>query len=141
RCLVTEPALVLLDEPLANLDRHLRAAMEETFREFHRRTGATMIYVTHDQGEAMTLADRIAVMSSGRLLQVGTPETIYRQPETRAVADLIGQGAILSLPLTGPGRELDGEAIARALSQGRTGQGGVDVLVRPEDVVLGPAGC
>jgi len=141
RCLVSEPALVLLDEPLANLDRHLRAAMEETFREFHRRTGATMIYVTHDQGEAMTLADRIAVMSSGRLLQVGTPETIYRQPETRAVADLIGQGAILSLPLTGPGRELDGEAIARALSQGRTGQGGVDVLVRPEDVVLGPAGC
>ena len=63
RCLVTEPTLVLLDEPLANLDVHLRAAMEDEFADFHARTGTTMVYVTHDQSEAMALADRIAVMS------------------------------------------------------------------------------
>jgi iron(III) transport system ATP-binding protein len=65
RCLVSEPEVVLLDEPLANLDRHLRATMEQTFREFHRRTGATFVYVTHDQAEAMALASHIAVMHQG----------------------------------------------------------------------------
>ena len=65
RCLVSEPEVVLLDEPLANLDRHLRATMEQTFREFHRRTGATFVYVTHDQAEAMALASHIAVMRAG----------------------------------------------------------------------------
>lgn len=73
RCLVTEPDVVLLDEPLANLDRHLRQEMEETFREFHARSGATMIYVTHDQAEAMALATDVAVMSHGKLLQVAPP--------------------------------------------------------------------
>ncbi|GEC30552.1 hypothetical protein EFR01_07230 [Sinorhizobium fredii] len=73
RCLVTQPDVVLLDEPLANLDQHLRKAMEETFRAFHERSGATMVYVTHDQAEAMALATDVAVMSEGRLLQVAPP--------------------------------------------------------------------
>ncbi|OAE45550.1 ABC transporter ATP-binding protein, partial [Agrobacterium tumefaciens] len=99
RCLVTEPDVVLLDEPLANLDRHLRQEMEETFREFHVRSGATMIYVTHDQAEAMALATDVAVMSQGRLLQVAAPAALYVRPEGRLVGSLVGQGAILNLSL------------------------------------------
>jgi len=95
RCLVTEPALVLLDEPLANLDVHLRAAMEDEFARFHARTGTTMIYITHDQAEAMALADRIAVMDKGRLLQVATPSRLYREPADETVAGFIGEGMVL----------------------------------------------
>ena len=71
RCLVTEPSLVLLDEPLANLDVHLRATMEEEFQRFHRESGATLVYITHDQSEAMALADRIVVMDNGRIVEEG----------------------------------------------------------------------
>ena len=95
RCLVTEPAIVLLDEPLANLDVHLRASMEREFARFHGRTGTTMVYITHDQSEAMALADRIAVMERGRVLQVATPSRLYREPEDETVARFIGEGMIL----------------------------------------------
>ncbi len=134
RCLVTAPDVVLLDEPLANLDRHLRAAMEETFRDFHARSGATMIYVTHDQAEAMALATEIAVMSEGRLLQVAAPDEIYARPEGRIVGGLIGQGSILSLPV-GAGRErvLD-RAACHALLLGEGEGAPRDVLIRPEHV-------
>ena len=95
RCLVTEPSLVLLDEPLANLDVHLRAAMEREFARFHERTGTTMIYITHDQAEAMALADRIAVMDKGRVLQVAAPMQLYREPADETVASFIGEGMVL----------------------------------------------
>jgi iron(III) transport system ATP-binding protein len=95
RCLVTEPSLVLLDEPLANLDVHLRASMEEEFARFHERTATTMIYITHDQAEAMALADRIAVMDKGRILQVATPSELYREPIDETVARFIGEGMIV----------------------------------------------
>ncbi|CAN1488207.1 PotA ABC-type spermidine/putrescine transport systems, ATPase components [Rhabdaerophilaceae bacterium] len=95
RCLAMEPAMVLLDEPLANLDVHLRATMEEEFAQFHQRTGTTMLYITHDQAEAMALADRIAVMDHGRILQYATPSTLYREPATETVAKFIGAGLIL----------------------------------------------
>ena len=95
RCLVTEPSLVLLDEPLANLDVHLRAAMEDEFARFHQRTGTTMVYVTHDQREAMALADRIAVMDRGRVLQVASPSELYREPADAIVASFIGAGMIV----------------------------------------------
>ncbi len=95
RCLVTEPSLVLLDEPLANLDVHLRAAMEDEFARFHGRTGTTMIYITHDQAEAMALADRIAVMDRGRVLQVATPSQLYREPANAVVAGFIGEGMLV----------------------------------------------
>jgi ABC-type sugar transport system ATPase subunit len=94
RCLVTEPSLVLLDEPLANLDVHLRAAMEREFARFHERTGTTMIYITHDQKEAMALADRIAVMDKGRVLQFATPSQLYREPADEIVAGFIGEGMV-----------------------------------------------
>ncbi|HXU53208.1 MAG TPA: ABC transporter ATP-binding protein [Casimicrobiaceae bacterium] len=95
RCLVTEPSLVLLDEPLANLDVHLRASMEREFARFHARTGTTMIYITHDQAEAMALADRIAVMDKGRVLQYATPSLLYREPADATVARFIGEGIVL----------------------------------------------
>ena len=97
RCLVTEPSLVLLDEPLANLDVHLRAAMEREFAKFHARTGTTMIYITHDQAEAMALADRIAVMDRGRVLQIDTPSQLYREPANAIVGRFIGEGMIVPI--------------------------------------------
>ena len=83
RCMAMRPALVLLDEPLANLDPHLREAMQSEFRRLHREIGATFVYVTHDQAEAMALADRIVVMDRGRIEQIGEPQQIYREPGPR----------------------------------------------------------
>ncbi|NKL06849.1 ATP-binding cassette domain-containing protein [Rhizobium leguminosarum bv. viciae] len=139
RCLVTSPDVVLLDEPLANLDRHLKQEMEETFREFHQRSGATMIYVTHDQSEAMALATDVAVMSEGRLLQVAAPAEIYARPEGRIVGGLIGRGAILTLPVVNRERHLEWDELQDALHAANTN--GADILVRPEDVVIGGEGA
>ena len=97
RCLVTEPSLVLLDEPLANLDVHLRAAMVREFSRFHERTGTTMIYITHDQAEAMALADRIAVMHEGRVLQFATPSQLFREPADATVAAFVGAGMVVPI--------------------------------------------
>jgi iron(III) transport system ATP-binding protein len=99
RCLVTEPSLVLLDEPLANLDVHLHASMEREFARFHERTGTTMIYITHDQAEAMALADRIAVMDMGRVLQLATPAQLYREPADAMVASFIGEGMVVPVEI------------------------------------------
>lgn len=101
RCLVTEPGLVLLDEPLANLDVHLRASMEEEFRQFHERTGTTMVYITHDQAEAMALADRIAVLDHGSLEQIASASTLYREPATEMVAGFVGQGMVVPAEIGG----------------------------------------
>ncbi|MBW3096681.1 ABC transporter ATP-binding protein [Pseudohoeflea coraliihabitans] len=95
RCLVAEPRLVLFDEPLANLDVHLRASMEDEFAKFHKRTGTTIVYITHDQAEAMALADRIAVMDQGRLMQLATPHELYHEPVNEMVASFISQGMVL----------------------------------------------
>ncbi|MCQ4628419.1 ABC transporter ATP-binding protein [Shinella sp. CPCC 100929] len=140
RCLVTEPDVVLLDEPLANLDRHLRQEMEETFREFHQRSGATMVYVTHDQSEAMALATDVAVMSQGKLLQVAPPEEIYARPEGRLVGSLIGRGSVLSLNLPGGlPRKLTWEELRPVLASPALGST-ADILVRPEDIALSGEG-
>ncbi len=141
RCLVTSPDVVLLDEPLANLDRHLKQEMEETFREFHQRSGATMVYVTHDQSEAMALATDVAVMSEGQLLQVAPPDEIYARPEGRVVGGLIGRGAIVSLKSPdGDMRQLDWAALSPMFSGEGAAAPNADILVRQEDVVLGGEG-
>jgi iron(III) transport system ATP-binding protein len=101
RALVKDAGLVLLDEPLANLDAHLRVSMEEEFAAFHRRTGTTMIYITHDQAEAMALADRVAVMDKGRILQAASPSVLYREPADETVARFIGAGMILPCTVSG----------------------------------------
>nr|WP_210309014.1 ABC transporter ATP-binding protein [Ochrobactrum sp. CM-21-5] len=95
RCLVAAPSLVLFDEPLANLDVHLRASMENEFAAFHNRTGTTIIYITHDQAEAMALADRIAVLDHGKLQQFDTPRKLYAEPASEMVASFIAHGMVL----------------------------------------------
>jgi iron(III) transport system ATP-binding protein len=141
RCLVTSPDVVLLDEPLANLDRHLKKEMEETFREFHQRSGATMVYVTHDQSEAMALATDVAVMSEGRLLQVAPPAEIYAYPEGRMVGGLVGQGAILSLAFPdGGSRRIDWPSFRDLWDNRASGSANSDILVRPEDVIADAEG-
>jgi len=100
RTLVKEPAVFLFDEPLSNLDASLRVEMRVQIAELHRRLRATMIYVTHDQVEAMTLADRIVLLSSGRIAQVGAPLSLYHFPESLEVAAFIGSPRINTLPVT-----------------------------------------
>ena len=90
RALINDPSVLLLDEPLGALDLQLRLRMQEELRRLHRSLGNTFIFVTHDQGEAMAMSDRIAVMDNGRVLQIGTPEEIYESPKTRFVADFVG---------------------------------------------------
>jgi len=91
RALVLEPTVVLLDEPLSNLDAKLRLEMREQIQHLHSRLKLTMIYVTHDQSEALTLADRIAIMKDGQIHQIGTPREIYNQPASHFVANFIGE--------------------------------------------------
>lgn len=141
RCLSMEPSIVLLDEPLANLDVHLRASMEDAFKAFHERTGATMIYVTHDQGEAMALADRIAVMDQGRFLQVADPITLYREPASPAVARFIGQGRVVPCRAVGPapdGRQEVDLFSTRATVRAPVVNGvrAAHVCLRPEDLEI-----
>jgi spermidine/putrescine transport system ATP-binding protein len=96
RALIKEPTVLLLDEPLAALDLKLRKAMQQELKKLQERVGITFVYVTHDQEEALTLSDRIAVMNDGKLLQEGSPNEIYERPTTRFVADFIGQTNFLS---------------------------------------------
>ena len=98
RALVRDPAAFLMDEPLSNLDARLRAHMREELAALHKRLGATFVYVTHDQVEAMTMSDRIALMEGGRILQVGTPDDLYERPASLAVARFIGSPTINTLP-------------------------------------------
>jgi len=95
RAIVNDPAVLLLDEPLGSLDLQLRLQMQDELRRLHRSLGNTFIYVTHDQGEAMTMSDRIAVMNGGQIQQVGTPVEIYEKPRTRFVASFIGHTNLL----------------------------------------------
>ena len=138
RCLVSDPSVVLLDEPLANLDRHLRASMEHSFRDFHQRTGATLVYVTHDQTEAMALADKIAVMKAGKLVQWGAPETLYQEPRTPWIAGFIGQGSQLKVAAGRPGKCLESTALMRGLSA-IASERTQTVLVRPEHIQISPS--
>jgi putative spermidine/putrescine transport system ATP-binding protein len=93
RALVCQPEVLLLDEPLSNLDAQLRLRVREDLAELHERTGITMVFVTHDQDEALSLADRVAVMDAGRLEQVSDPRTLYRRPETEVVAGFVGRSS------------------------------------------------
>ncbi|WP_095588087.1 ABC transporter ATP-binding protein [Actibacterium ureilyticum] len=139
RALVRDAGLLLLDEPLSNLDARLRNDLRAEIRRLHDATGRTMIHVTHDQVEALGLADRIAVMQGGRIVQVDTPERIYRQPDTLFVAQFIGAPGINLVP----GQVLrddDGWAVATDL--GRIGLDGpprapgqVQLGLRPEHFV------
>ncbi len=138
RALVNRPTVLLLDEPLGALDLQLRKRLQVELSQIQREVGTTFVFVTHDQGEAMTMADRIAVMNEGRIEQIGTAEEIYRRPNSRFVADFIGEsnfaevefvnGSVVTvrdrIPLTAPAAAASG-----------TGT----LMVRPECVRLTPA--
>lgn len=95
RAIVNKPKVLLLDEPLGALDLKLREQMQEELKALQKTLGITFIFVTHDQGEALSMADRVAVFNAGAIMQVGTPEDIYRRPQTRFVADFVGSSNVL----------------------------------------------
>jgi spermidine/putrescine transport system ATP-binding protein len=142
RALVNEPTVLLLDEPLAALDQKLRRAMQGELVRLQARVGVTFVYVTHDQEEALTLSDRIAVMSEGRILQEGTPDDIYERPANRFVADFIGQTNFFSGTVSQDGPavatvNVDGLIIRCARAPWARVGSRVWVSVRPEKI--GPA--
>ena len=130
RALVREPVAFLLDEPLSNLDAQLRVEMRAELKRLHQRLGATMLYVTHDQVEALTLGSRVAVLGGGRLQQVGTPLDVYRRPANRFVATFVGTPAMNIWPV------VDGRAGPFPLDVGSPGVR-LDAGIRPEHVALG----
>jgi iron(III) transport system ATP-binding protein len=143
RALVIAPDVILLDEPLSNLDAKLRIEMRAQIKEIHRKIARTMIYVTHDQVEALSMADRIAVMRSGRVIQVGTPRQLYTRPESAFVAEFIGGTNLL------PGKvEERGNLVTVATqiglvraangTKGMTRGDPVLCAVRPESIRLSP---
>jgi multiple sugar transport system ATP-binding protein len=142
RAIVRDPAVFLFDEPLSNLDAKLRVQMRAEIKSLHQKVRTTAIYVTHDQIEAMTLADRIAVMNAGRIEQLGTPIELYRTPANRFVAGFIGSPAMNFLPGRLDGRlvRLDGTDVVLALAGPVVLAEGerVEVGLRPEH--LRPAG-
>jgi spermidine/putrescine transport system ATP-binding protein len=132
RALAPHPKVLLLDEPLSALDLKLRKEMQIELKRLQGETGITFIFVTHDQEEALTMSDRVAVMNKGRILQIGSPREIYNTPADRFVADFIGDTNFLSGQAEGGGVRLgSGELVAAPLA-GRTGA--VTLAVRPEQV-------
>ena len=139
RSIVRAPAAFLFDEPLSNLDAALRVEMRYEIAKLHQSIGATMIYVTHDQVEAMTLADRIVVLDNGRVAQVGSPRELYRRPANLFVAQFIGSPKMNVLACVAEGQEY-------RIEGGRPGQYGgeeraVNLGVRPEHISLGEVGA
>jgi len=141
RALVRKPSVFLLDEPLSNLDAKLRLGMRVEIAKLHKRVGATMVYVTHDQIEAMTLGDRIVVMKGGEVQQIDTPMRLYEKPANVFVAGFLGSPAMNFFDGRVDGSRI---AIGSALIPVPTGArlgGEVVVGVRPEDLVLAPNGA
>jgi multiple sugar transport system ATP-binding protein len=146
RAIVRDPKVFLFDEPLSNLDAKLRVTMRSEIKQLHRRLGSTIIYVTHDQVEAMTMADRIAVMHGGVVEQLGTPQELYDQPANRFVATFIGSPSMNLI--SGEVVSERGEVLFRTRSgtlpladkfKGLMG-GRVELGVRPENFVLSDNG-
>ena len=154
RVIVMEPSLLLMDEPLSNLDAKLRIHMRTEIRKIQQDLGITCLYVTHDQSEALTMADRIVIMNKGRIEQIGTPFEIYSNPQSVFVADFIGQANIIRLKITAVGSDTNSVQIprggvftARALRPERLKKqeaiykvgAEASLIIRPEQIQLGPA--
>lgn len=143
RAIVFEPAILLMDEPLSALDKQLREQMQREIRQLHDRLGLTTVYVTHDQREALTMSDRVAVMNQGRIEQVASALDIYRRPANRFVADFIGESHFMPVQRHGSGFCLAGKPLA--LPDGVQAPPGERawLMLRPENLVVdtppGPA--
>jgi len=144
RLLATEPAVFLMDEPLSNLDARLRMDMRAELKRLHREGGAATVYVTHDQGEAMTMADQVVVMKAGTIQQISAPAALYRLPQNVFVAEFIGMPRMNLLPARSVSRagtkslEFDDFSMPFELDVAR--EGSVIVAARPEDVKIVPRG-
>ena len=140
RALIKRPAVLLLDEPLGALDLKLRKQMQVELSRIHRQVGTTFVFVTHDQGEALSMATRIAVMNAGRVIQIGGPREIYHHPVDRFVADFIGESNLLAGQLEGTDgavRLADGTLVRAAPSASAPAGGPCSVMVRPERLSVG----
>ncbi|MCO6417062.1 ABC transporter ATP-binding protein, partial [Siccirubricoccus sp. KC 17139] len=143
RALVFDPALLLLDEPLSALDKKLRAELQEELKALHRRVGRTFVNVTHDQEEALSLSDHIAILNHGRLVQMGRPITLYEAPRTRFVADFLGksnflQGTVREVTPGGMALQAGGTRLVQAAGAGPRPAIGAPALLslRPEKIAL-----
>ena len=145
RALAPKPKVLLLDEPLSALDLKLRKEMQIELKRLQHETGITFVFVTHDQEEALTMSDRIAVMNAGKVLQVGSPRDIYDRPSRRFVADFIGETNFMDAELVSAGKDVTGRAslklasgkqIAASLPDGDMAAGRITAVVRPEHASL-----
>ncbi len=134
RAIVFSPRILLMDEPLSALDKKLREHMQIELRHLHEKLGMTTVYVTHDQREALTMSDRIAVINHGRLMQLDTPRAIYDRPASRFVADFIGESTFLKLGAENGQLSFGGNIVK---ASGWSADGGKPVLIlRPERLVI-----
>ena len=148
RCLVYRPSIVLMDEPLGALDKKLRDQMQLEIKRIHRELKTTIVYVTHDQEEAMTMSDRICLMNAGRIEQLGTPDDLYFRPRSLFVADFLGESNLLPARISRVSPDdLDIIVADRSLPACATGNGGrfipgqdVKVMVRPQNLSVSVAG-
>ncbi|UUZ62206.1 ABC transporter ATP-binding protein [Polaromonas sp. P1-6] len=145
RCLVYKPSIVLMDEPLGALDKKLRDQMQLEIKRIHRELGTTIVYVTHDQEEAMTMSDRICLMNGGRIEQLGSPSELYFRPRTLFVADFLGESNLLEGTVErAEGGEVDvtlaqGGSRAHATANAPLAAGSkVRVMVRPQNITVRP---
>ena len=145
RALVLEPGVLLFDEPLSNLDAKLRVSMRTEIRKIQQKVGITAIYVTHDQSEAMSISDKIIIMSRGKVEQIGTPQEIYYHPTSRFVADFIGEANFLEAGVLSADGEKARIQVAgkELLVNNYCGAGAGDeaaLVIRPEAAVLAEEG-
>ena len=140
RALVLEPKVLLLDEPLSNLDAKLRVRVREDIREIQQRIGITTVFVTHDQDEALSISDRIAVMSEGNVEQYAEARALYREPQTTFVANFVGTMNFYRGSAHGDGVTLAGGAHVPCDDLSAHGEGEWEIAVRPEDVQVGTNG-
>jgi spermidine/putrescine transport system ATP-binding protein len=136
RALVLNPAVLLLDEPLGALDAKLRKALQIELKALQEEVGITFIYVTHDQEEALTMSDRLAVMSNGKIEQIGTPVEVYEEPSTAYVADFLGVSNLMSAMGDGGGKVRLGDFQLVAACGDTTARGRIRIVIRPERVRL-----
>jgi len=141
RALVFEPAVVLMDEPLGALDKQLREHMQIELKDLHRQLGVTFVYVTHDQGEALTMSDRVAVFNEGFIQQLDAVERLYEAPANRFVAGFVGDNTVLKGQLSRGGEQAemvlpDGRVLAGLNVNGASAGAAVEACIRPERVVL-----
>lgn len=144
RALVLRPTVLLFDEPLSNLDARLRRHMRDEIRALQQRLGLTVAYVTHDQGEALAISDRIVVMQAGQVAQAGTPAELYNEPHTAFVASFMGEANTVRCHLRGGVLDVGGLQIPvppGLLARGAFRDGAVDVAIRPEALRIGQPGA